>query len=269
MVNKKRVALAAGGVAASKALPAVAILGGGYLLYKALTGTSDNSQGGGSNSSFLERYVTNTIQEGTTNTITYLKETTPGQYWTGDKQASDNAEIYGIDSPYATAGGTADPNNAGTFDFLTKGPIGLIFGGIDYAGKKINPMPEDLKNTQKKLGSGNFSVDDIANPDNPINKFLGFGKPSGVNVAGIESGPQAVSMGLGLAPLAVNANPKPGPTVNPDKVQQSKQTLANKVKASGMPSSNLNKGTVIGTAKDKDGKERIIIKYDNGVTMRY
>lgn len=263
MVNKK--ALAAGGVAAvaGKTAPVLLALGVGYLLFTGLKG--DGESGGGSNSSFLERYVTNTIQEGASNTITYLKESVPGQYFTGEEPKNQNIEIYGPLSPYATAGGTADPDNTGTFDFLTKGPIGLLFGGIDYAGKSINPMPEDIKATQKKLGSGNFNIDDIANPNNPINKTLGFGTPKGINVAEIKTHQQAVSMGLGLAPLAVNAQT----TGAEIKASKQAESLANKMNASGMSSSNLNKGTVTGTEKDKNGVERTIIKYNNGITMRY
>lgn len=271
---KNTIIKAGGSSLAGSLLPALAIAGAGYLLYKRADDLSEGLSGiGGSSSSFIES-IKETVKEtagGSSKdpTTVYNLLLNPEML-----PESQNQEIY-ADNPntdYQSSTGTAGE----WANFLTKGPIGAGFNVISEIGTAINPMPEDLKNTQKKLGSGNFSIDDIANPDNPINKFLGFSKSSyaskagevqGINVSDIKTHEQAVSMGLGLAPLAVNANPKIDEKAVSNK--STNKSLAQKVISSGMPASNLKNATSVSTVTDATGKERIVVKYKNGVTLHY
>ena len=127
-----------------------------------------------------------------------------------ERVASKNVEIYSEnpDQTTRTQYGTAGPL-AGFTDLVTKGPIGVIGNVIADIGSSINPMPDDLKATQTKYGSGNFGVEDIAGQDSLYRKlFIKESKTGnlqmGTNVAEIKTHQQAVSLGLGLAPLAVN-----------------------------------------------------------------
>lgn len=180
-------------------LGAVAVLG--YLGFSKIQEAIDGISGG--SSSVISSYVEKSVEKSSAVSDIFMPDT----YF-----AEQNRDIY-AEPENQTSGGTTGPG--GTFDFLTNGPIGSGFAAVDKFGRWLNPMPADLKNTQKKLGSGNFTVSDIANPDNPINSFLGFtkssssksGKVQSVNVSGIKSHEQAVSMGLGNAPLAVKSSP--------------------------------------------------------------
>jgi hypothetical protein len=278
MADKKDIAKAGAVSGASTVLPYVAVIGGGLLAYKYLKDNTPNfiggGGGGGSGPSFYES-IKETVKEiaggnSTDPTTLYNLLLNPEML-----PESENQEIY-EDNPNTDS--QSSTGTAGEWaDFLTKGPIGAGFNVISQIGTAINPMPADLKNTQKKLGSGNFSIGDIANPDNPINKFLGFTKSSyaskagevqSVNVSDIKTREQAVSMGLGNAPLAVNANPKIDANAVSNK-NTNKSITAKQLKASGMPASNLKNATSVSTVTDKSGKERIKIKYKNGVTLKY
>ena len=127
-----------------------------------------------------------------------------------ERVIAKNAEIYAYnpDQTTKTQYGTAGPL-AGFTDFVTKGPIGVIGNVIADIGSSINPMPDDLKATQTKYASGNFGVEDIAGQDSLYRKlFIKESKTDnfqmGTNVAEIKTYQQAASLGLGLAPLAVN-----------------------------------------------------------------
>ena len=121
-----------------------------------------------------------------------------------------NVEIYSEnpDPTTRTQYGTAGPLSGFT-DLVTKGPIGILGNVIADIGSSINPMPDDLKATQTKYASGNFGVEDSAGQDSLYRKlFIKESKTDnfqmGTNVAEIKTHQQAVSLGLGLAPLAVN-----------------------------------------------------------------
>lgn len=270
-------------------LPALAIGVGAYLLYTKADDLSGSLSGiGGSGSSFYES-IKETVKE-------TVKETAggdedPESAWNiifnpEKKPAAENAEIYqdNPDPETRTATGTAG-EWAG---FLTKGPVGAAFNVISEIGTAINPMPEDLKAQQQLLGSGNFTAQDAADPNSLFAKlFGGASKSSGgaskssyaskagevhsVNVSDIKTHEQAVSMGLGLAPLAVNANPKIDKKAVINK-STNKSLTAKQLKASGMPATNLKNAVSATVSTDKSGKERIHIKYDgkNGVKgLRY
>jgi hypothetical protein len=265
-------------------LPALAIAGAGYLLYKKAGDLSNGLSGiGGSGSSFYES-IKETVKEtagansedpATVYNLLLNPEMLP---------ESQNQEIY-ADNPntdYQSSTGTAGEWS----DFLTKGPIGAGFNVISEIGTAINPMPEDLKAQQQLLGSGNFTAQDAADPNSLFAKLFGgaskssyaskAGEVQSVNVSDIKTHEQAVSMGLGNAPLAVNNAPLPvnvnaplAVNVNNVANKPTNKRVAQKVKSSGMPASNLKNASSVSTSKDSSGKERIVVKYKNGVTLRY
>lgn len=130
-----------------------------------------------------------------------------------ERAKAKNAEIYAYnpDPTTRTQYGTAGPLGGFT-DLVTKGPIGVLGNVIADIGASINPMPDDLKQAQSKYASGNFGVEDIAGKDSLYRKLFikepstskTGSLPMGTNVAEIKTHQQAVSLGLGLAPLAVN-----------------------------------------------------------------
>jgi hypothetical protein len=63
-------------------------------------------------------------------------------------------------------------HNSGVFDVFTQGPLGSLFAAIDKTGRTVNPMPESMKATLRKLGSGSFGYSDIANMKNPLNAMF-------------------------------------------------------------------------------------------------
>lgn len=255
---------------ASAAMPYVAVAGLGVAAYFLIkNGLEEGTENFGAS-------VTNSITERIESITETVKEVTGGN-------SDDPNTIYNLllnpemlpeslnEEIYANPDYHSATGNAGEWaSFLTKGPIGAVANVIYEIGTAINPMPEDLKKQQKLLGSGNVTTKDMAHPDSLYSKLFGGGKSqTGINIPNITSHEQAVAMGLGDAPLAVNANLSLPSGVSNIVNKSSSKSTAKKIIDSGMPASNLKNASSVSTKTDKTGKDRVVVKYKNGVTLRY
>lgn len=257
MPDKKDIAKAGAVSGASAVLPYVAVVGGGLLAYKFLKDDAENLIVGGGRVIERTSEAVKEIVNNTTDTIS----TSTTEILDSGKQLNDD---------------------------MNDDPV-LKYFAIDIQN------PDKMANTQKTALSnykkGNISEKTVAAPDSLYNKIFGGkmfagidnplknwfftgnpetptdskGEIKSLNVADIKSHEQAVSMGLGLAPLSVNANP----------VQGKKSSIKDTKSIKAMPKSNLKNATSVKNVKDKNGVTRKRITYkknkkDAGkVTLRY
>lgn len=269
MADKKDIAKAGAVSGASTVLPYVVVIGGGLLAYKYLKDKAPNFIGGvGGIAGGVNEYVKEIVK-------TTTDKVNDGLSGGGDTIINlfDNAKdevSKDIDITKATTEGIADTILPGSDGIKTSSPLA--------------PAASSLFNQGVVTGNSGFMGSGIGLgiAGALANKFGGYasksGKVPGVNVSNIKTRAQAESMGLGNAPLAVNtlsAAPSPESIIGAKidntaaSNKSTKRSTASAVKASGMPASNLKNAKSVSTTTDKTGKERVVVKYKNGVTLRY
>lgn len=255
MVDKKDIAKAGAVSGASTVLPYVAVIGGGLLAYKYLKDNTPNFIGGVGGIAGGVKEIVKTTTDRVNDGLSGGGDTIINLFDNAKDEVSKD-----IDITKATTEGIADTILPGSDGIKTSSPlapaasslfnIGVVAGNSGFMGGGIG------------LGIAGALA----------NTFGGYtnksGKVSGINVSDIKTHAQAESMGLGLAPLAVNANPKIDEKAVSNK-STNKSLTAKQLKSSGMPASNLKNARSVSTMTDKTGKERIVVKYKNGVTLRY
>jgi hypothetical protein len=138
-------------------LGAVAVFG--YLGFSKIQEAIDGISGG--SSSVISSYVEKSVEKSSAVSDIFMPDT----YF-----AEQNKDIY-TEPENQTSGGTT--GQGGTFDFLTKGPIGSGFVAVDKFGRWLNPMPADLQETQRVYGSGNVTTSTVAAPNSLYNRLFG------------------------------------------------------------------------------------------------
>lgn len=257
MVDKKDIAKAGAVSGASTVLPYVAVIGGGLLAYKYLKDNTPNFIGGvGGIAGGVNEYVKEIVK-------TTTDKVNDGLSGGGDTiinlfdKAKDEVSK-DIDITKATTEGIADTILPGSDGIKTSSPlapaasslfnIGVVTGNSGFMGGGVG------------LGIAGALANKFGGYTSKYSKSSYTSKAENNNKANMAT----FSYGS-ESPLAQSKKDKSSSKANTN----TSKTMATKIKASGMSVSNLKNAKSVSTSKDSSGKERVVVKYKNGVTLRY
>lgn len=262
----------------SAAMPYVVVIGGGLLAYKYLKDEAPNFIGGaGGIAGGVNEYVKEIVKTTTDKVNDGLSRVNDGLSGGGDTiinlfdKAKDEVSK-DIDITKATTEGIADTILPGSDGIKTSSPlapaasslfnIGVVTGNSGFMGGGVGlGIAGALAN---KFGgyASKYSKSSYTNK---------AGELQSANVSEINTAGAGVSL-PGSNPMYgfMSSNPlKLGSNTAATSNKSTKRSTASAVKASGMSASNLKNASSVSTMTDKTGKERVVVKYKNGVTLRY
>lgn len=301
MADKKDIAKAGAVSGASTVLLYVAVIGGGLLAYKYLKDATPNFIGGigGSGSSFYES-IKETVKETVTENvtapaesffITHPAESTEDTVFSGEKRdttGDGTAQTYSewlkdqgvVTSLVVNAGNEITGQRAAmagknlatdlaisvsnegreSFTDVQKrfsdlSPSSKILVGLGQIITKSSPMGFLFDTSAAELGAKTRTLLTGGNHIIDYNSGQAIGKVS-ADMLNNDTGVKKSTAKIQTDEVSVSNKP-------------TNKSLAQKVKSSGMPASNLKNAKSVSTMTDKTGKERVVVKYKNGVTLRY
>lgn len=298
----KTVIKAGGSSLAGSLLPALAIgVGAGYLLYKKADDLSKGLSGiGGSGSSFYESIketVKETVSENVTAPaesffITHPAESTEDTVFSGEKRDTTGDGTAQTYSEWLKDQGVVTSLVVNAGNEITGQRAAMAGKNLanDLAISVSNEGRESFTDVQKRFSDLSPSSKILVGLGQIITKSSPMGLLFDTSAAELGAktttlltgGDHIIDYNSGQAIGEVSAdmlNNDTGVKESTAKIQTDEVAVSNKptnkaltekkLKALGMPASNLKNATSVSTVTDATGKERIKIKYKNGVTLRY